>query len=118
MEFRFSKQEAENASDQDLIDLFNRAADDIFAAQEKQIGSQNMRWLERAMLLNTVDSYWVDQLDAMSDLKQDVSLRGYAQVNPVDIYKKEGAEMFEEMNRGIRRDTTKKILSFAVVPQE
>lgn len=118
VEFRFSKQEAENASDQDLIDLFNRAADDIFAAQEKQIGSQNMRWLERAMLLNTVDSYWVDQLDAMSDLKQDVSLRGYAQVNPVDIYKKEGAEMFEEMNRGIRRDTTKKILSFAVVPQE
>ena len=118
VEFRFSKQEAENASDQDLIDLFNRAADDIFSAQEKQIGSQNMRWLERAMLLNTVDSYWVDQLDAMSDLKQDVSLRGYAQVNPVDIYKKEGAEMFEEMNRGIRRDTTKKILSFAVVPQE
>lgn len=118
VEFRFSKQEAENASDQNLIDLFNRAADDIFAAQEKQIGSQNMRWLERAMLLNTVDSYWVDQLDAMSDLKQDVSLRGYAQVNPVDIYKKEGAEMFEEMNRGIRRDTTKKILSFAVVPQE
>lgn len=118
VEFHFSKQEAENASDQDLIDLFNRAADDIFSAQEKQIGSQNMRWLERAMLLNTVDSYWVDQLDAMSDLKQDVSLRGYAQVNPVDIYKKEGAEMFEEMNRGIRRDTTKKILSFAVVPQE
>lgn len=118
VEFRFSKQEAENTSDQDLIDLFNRAADDIFSAQEKQIGSQNMRWLERAMLLNTVDSYWVDQLDAMSDLKQDVSLRGYAQVNPVDIYKKEGAEMFEEMNRGIRRDTTKKILSFAVVPQE
>lgn len=118
VEFRFSEQEAENASNQDLIDLFNRAADDIFAAQEKQIGSQNMRWLERAMLLNTVDSYWVDQLDAMSDLKQDVSLRGYAQVNPVDIYKKEGAEMFEEMNRGIRRDTTKKILSFAVLPQE
>lgn len=118
VEFRFTKAELESMKNQDLIDLFDRVVTDIYEDKERQIGSENMRWLERAMLLNTVDSYWVEQLDAMSDLKQDVSLRGYAQVNPVDVYKKEGAEMFETMNRAIRRDTTKKILGFTVAQEE
>ena len=54
-----------------------------------------MRELERVVLLRVVDEYWMDHIDAMQELRQGIRLRAYAQVNPIDAYKKESLEMFE-----------------------
>ena len=51
---------------------------------------------ERVVLLRVVDEYWMEHIDAMQDLRQGIRLRAYAQTNPVDAYKKESLEMFEE----------------------
>ena len=56
-----------------------------------------MRELERVVMLRVVDEYWMDQIDAMDDLKQGITLRAYAQEDPVVAYKREGYEMFEAM---------------------
>ena len=61
-----------------------------------------MRELERVVMLRVVDEYWMDQIDAMDDLKQGITLRAYAQEDPVVAYKREGYEMFEAMIQAIR----------------
>ena len=56
-----------------------------------------MRELERVVMLRVVDEYWMEHIDAMSDLKQGIGLRGYGATKPIDAYKQEGFEMFEAM---------------------
>ena len=73
-----------------------------------------MRELERVMMLRTVDEFWMDHIDAMDDLKQGIQLRAYAQMNPVDAYKKEGYEMFEGMIQAIQEETIRRIVTARV----
>ena len=68
-----------------------------------------MRELERVIMLRVVDEYWMDQIDAMNDLKQGIGLRGYAQTDPVVAYKKEGYEMFEQMIAAIQEETLRRL---------
>ena len=68
-----------------------------------------MRELERVLMLRVVDEYWMDQIDAMNDLKQGIGLRGYAQTDPVVAYKKEGYEMFEQMIAAIQEETLRRL---------
>ena len=68
-----------------------------------------MRELERVVMLRVVDEYWMDQIDAMDDLKQGITLRAYAQEDPVVAYKREGYEMFEAMIQAIREETVRRI---------
>ncbi len=70
-----------------------------------------MRELERVVLLRVVDEYWMDHIDAMQELRQGIRLRAYAQVNPIDAYKKESLEMFEEMISAIQDETVRRIFS-------
>ena len=60
-------------------------------------------------MLRVVDEYWMDQIDAMNDLKQGIGLRGYAQTDPVVAYKKEGYEMFEQMIAAIQEETLRRL---------
>ena len=60
-------------------------------------------------MLRVVDEYWMDQIDAMNDLKQGIGLRGYAQTDPVVAYKKEGYEMFENMIAAIQEETLRRL---------
>jgi len=69
----------------------------IMNGKEALIGSDQFRQLERYVILQTVDNHWKDHLLSMDHLKEGVGLRGYAQQNPLIVYKKEGFEMFQAM---------------------
>ena len=78
------------------------------------MGSQAMREVERVCLLKVVDRHWMDHIDAMDDLKHGMYLRGYAQKNPVDEYRREGFDMFDEMIASIREETVRLVLTIPV----
>jgi preprotein translocase subunit SecA len=71
----------------------------VYAQREKSIGPDTLRHLERVVMLQTVDNLWKDHLLSMDHLKEGIGLRGYAQQNPLLVYKKEGFEMFQETHR-------------------
>ena len=77
-------------------------------------GTPLMRELERVIMLRVVDEYWMDHIDAMSELKRGIGLRGYGNVKPIDAYKREGFDMFEAMINGIREETVRRIFTFRV----
>jgi len=81
-------------------------------------GSPLMRELERVVLLRVVDEYWMDHIDAMDDLRQGIFLRAYAQVKPIDEYKREGYEMFEAMVAGIREEVVRRVFTAQVRKEE
>ncbi|MEA4919757.1 MAG: preprotein translocase subunit SecA [Clostridiaceae bacterium] len=93
----------------DLIDLMTTKALDYYEYKEKDIGSDIMRELERVVLLKTVDQLWMDHIDAMQELRKGIGLNAYAQVNPIDEYKRQGMDMFDEMIAQIRSRTAKLI---------
>ncbi len=78
--------------------------------KEAGIGREKMRYLEKVIVLQTVDAKWKDHLFAMDDLKGGIGLRGYGQKDPLVAYKKEGFEMFSEMIESIKDETTKNVL--------
>ena len=96
---------------QDFTDLFTAAAADYYAKKEAEITPPVMRELERVILLRVVDEYWMEHIDAMQDLRQGIRLRAYAQTNPVDAYKKESLEMFEEMVDAMKEETVRRLYS-------
>ena len=98
-------------TEDDFIDMFTKAAADFYEKKEQEITPPVMRELERVVLLRVVDEYWMDHIDAMQELRQGIRLRAYAQVNPIDAYKKESLEMFEEMISAIQDETVRRIFS-------
>jgi len=96
-------------TEDDFIDMFTKAAADFYEKKEQEITPPVMRELERVVLLRVVDEYWMDHIDAMQDLRQGIRLRAYAQTNPVDAYKKESLEMFEEMIDAMKEETVRRL---------
>ena len=88
-----------------LLDIGHK----LYEAKEAEFGPDNMRELERVVLLQVVDGKWMDHIDDMDQLKHGINLRAYAQRDPVVEYKFEGFNMFEEMIAAIREDTIKYI---------
>jgi preprotein translocase subunit SecA len=76
-----------------------------YAEREKMIGSDVMRRLERIIMLQTVDNLWKDHLLSMDHLKEGIGLRGYAQQDPLIVYKKEGFELFQDLIGRIKEET-------------
>ncbi len=95
----------------ELTELFFNAAVTTYERKEEAVTSPIMRELERVVLLRVVDEYWMNHIDAMQELRQGIRLRAYAQVNPIDAYKKESLEMFEEMISAIQDETVRRIFS-------
>ena len=98
-------------TEDDFIDMFTKAAADFYEKKEQEITPPVMRELERVVLLRVVDEYWMDHIGAMQDLRQGIRLRAYAQTNPVDAYKKESLEMFEEMIDAMKEETVRRLYS-------
>ena len=73
-----------------------------------------MRELERVIMLRVVDEYWMDHIDAMTELKRGIGLRGYGNVKPIDAYKQEGFDMFEAMVHGIREETVRRLFTVQI----
>ena len=80
-----------------------------YTAKENMYTPNVMRELERVVMLRVVDEYWMDQIDAMDDLKQGIGLRAYGQHDPVIAYKEEGYQMFEAMITAIREETVRRM---------
>ncbi len=94
------------------------AARELYERKEAAYGAALMRELERVVMLRVVDEYWMDQIDAMDDLKQGIGLRAYGQHDPVIAYKNEGYEMFEAMINAIREETVRRMFLVQVQPRQ
>ncbi|MDE5830826.1 MAG: hypothetical protein K2H53_04080 [Clostridia bacterium] len=94
----------------DLIDKIKEEAIKIYESKEKEIGEEQMRELERVVMLKVVDQKWMDHIDSMDELKNGIGLRAYGQKNPVDQYRIEGFDMFDEMVANIKLDVVKLML--------
>ncbi len=102
-----------------VIEKVEDLAEKVYAAREAAFGEGPnglplMRELERVIMLRVVDEYWMDHIDAMSELKRGIGLRGYGAVKPIDAYKQEGFDMFEAMVHGIREETVRRLFTVQV----
>jgi len=90
-----------------LIEAIMKTAEDKYKKKEMDFGEERFREIERVVLLQVVDSKWMDHIDAMDQLRQGIGLRAYGQEDPVRAYQNEGFEMFNEMTRSISEDTVR-----------
>ena len=102
-----NKMEKEDVKEK-LLGLMKEA----YAQKEAIYTSPVMREMERVITLRVVDEYWMDNIDAMTDLRQGISLRSYGQVDPVVEYKREGYAMFEGMINAIKEETVRRLFAF------
>ena len=99
----------ENMNKEDLSEIINKKAKDFYEVKESEVGEEELRELERVILLRVVDTKWMDHIDAMDQLKQGIGLRAMGQQDPVRAYQLEGFDMFEEMIESIQEDTIKNL---------
>jgi len=108
----------------DLEELLLDKATAVYEAREAEFGFSPgteipiMRELERVIMLRVVDEYWMEHIDAMEGLRDSVRLRAYAQTNPVDEYKREGFDMFEEMIGGIKEEVVRRLFTVRIRTNE
>ncbi len=117
-DFRFDRVELENTEREYIVKMLTERAKELYAAREADFGSKLMREIERVMLLRMVDTKWMDHIDAMEELKKGISLRAYAQKDPVVEYRIEGFDMFDEMIASIQEDTVRLCLTVQIRREE
>ena len=102
----------------ELTEALYEAAVKTYEAKEAAYTPAVMRELERVVMLRVVDEYWMDNIDAMDDLKQGIGLRAYGQHDPVVAYKEEGYEMFQAMVTAIREETIRRMFLVQLKPRQ
>ncbi len=115
---RFSQEQLDVMDAQAVTDAFTQAAAAYYQQKEDEFTAPVMREVERVVLLRVVDEYWMEHIDAMSDLRQGIRLRAYAQTDPIIAYKKESLEMFEEMIAAIQDETVRRLYSVRLKKNE
>ena len=113
------KEEIEGMEREELKEALLDKGFRLYEAKEAEVSSEDMRELERVILLKVVDTKWMDHLDAMDQLREGISLRAYGQQDPVQAYQIEGYDMFTELIKSIKQDTIKYIFNVSVnrIPQ-
>ena len=101
-----------------LTDTVFEIAKHTYEAKEAAYTPKIMRELERVVMLRVVDEYWMDNIDAMDDLKQGIGLRAYGQHDPVVAYKEEGYQMFEAMITAIKEETIRRMFLVQLRPAQ
>ncbi|MBQ9783925.1 MAG: preprotein translocase subunit SecA [Clostridia bacterium] len=114
-DFRYTDEELKTLDRGELAEALAHRALDRYEEKEKLFGEETFREVERAVLLRNVDTAWMEHIDTMDDLKSNVGLQSYAQRDPVNEYRIQGAELFDDMVNDIRQKTVRVILS--VVPR-
>ena len=104
----------EDLTKESLKEIIKNEALRLYDEKEKLVGEERMRELERIILLQVVDSKWMDHIDAMDQLRQGIGLRAIGQEDPVRAYQIEGFEMFDEMIQSIQEETLNYIYGFQV----
>ena len=113
-DLRFTKEEYSRITKADVTEILQSRMEEIYSKREEMFTPEIMRELERVALLKNVDLKWMDHIDAMSDLKQGIYLRSYAQHDPVVEYRIEGFDMFDQMIEAIREDTVKMLMTVRI----
>ena len=110
--------EEESLSPESITEELIRRSEKLYAEKEALFGAEQMREIERVVLLRNVDAKWMEHLDVMEDLKGSIGLNAYAQRNPISEYRIQGADLFDAMIASIREDTVRMILSIQPRKQE
>ncbi|GAB3476100.1 preprotein translocase subunit SecA [Polaromonas eurypsychrophila] len=111
------QQEVEAASaitDEDLLEKVIAAADAAFAGKVEKIGEESFTQFERIVLLQSIDKHWRDHLSALDHLRQGIHLRGYAQKQPKQEYKREAFELFGQLLDSVKNEVTKILMTVQV----
>ena len=105
-------------ADEPDVEALYETAVALYEKKEAALTPATMRELERVVMLRVVDEYWMDNIDAMDDLKQGIGLRAYGQHDPVVAYKEEGYQMFEAMIAAIREETIRRMFLVQLRPTQ
>ena len=108
----------ETVSAEELTEGIYETAVALYDEKEQNLTPKVMRELERVIMLRVVDEYWMDNIDAMDDLKQGIGLRAYGQHDPVIAYKEEGYELFQAMINAIREETIRRLFMVQLRPAQ
>ncbi|MES2950609.1 MAG: preprotein translocase subunit SecA [Pseudomonadota bacterium] len=111
-------QDANAITDEDLLGSVTRAADTLFNAKIDQVGAENFTQFERMVLLQSIDTHWRDHLSALDYLRQGIHLRGYAQKQPKQEYKREAFELFGQLLDSVKNEVTKVLMTVKVQSSE
>jgi preprotein translocase, SecA subunit len=106
---RLNAEELKNFSREEIDEKLREVASSFYGEREVELSSLMMRELERIIMLKVQDSKWVDHLDAMEMLRQGINLRAYGQKNPLQEYKLESYEMFQELMQSMQEEIIKYI---------
>ena len=109
-EFKIPEEDMETITKADVKDMLMELGNKRYESQEEVFG-ENMRELERVLMLRVVDTLWMDHLDEMEHVKREIGLRAYGQHDPVLEYRNVGSELYENMLDSIKKDTVRYVLS-------
>ena len=107
----------ENINDytqQELIDYIYQATLAKYEDKEAQFGSENMREVERVIMLRVIDQKWMDHIDAMDQMRKEIGVRAMGNDDQVSAYTNEGFDMYEEMTRSIQEDTVRYMMNVEI----
>ena len=117
-DFNYTEAELKKLKKDDVNEMLSERAMKVYDEKAVMLGEERFREIERAILLQNVDRNWMEHIDAMDDLKDSIRLQSYAQRDPVNEYRLQGADMFDAMVADIRERTSRMILSVTVKTQE
>jgi preprotein translocase subunit SecA len=110
--------EASAITDADLLEAVRNEANKAFAAKVEQVGGENFTQFERMVLLQSIDTHWREHLSALDYLRQGIHLRGYAQKQPKQEYKREAFELFGQLLDSVKNDVTKVLMTVKIQSNE
>ena len=108
----------EGIADEEIFARVERRADEHMAAKVAQWGADVIRYVEKSILLQTLDHLWREHLVMLDHLRQVIGLRGYGQRDPLNEYKAEAFSLFENMSHGLREDVTAQLMRVEIVAQQ
>ncbi|MBC5764788.1 preprotein translocase subunit SecA [Ramlibacter albus] len=114
LELKKLVESSESLTDEDIAEKVVAAANEAFDAKVAQIGAENFTQFERIVLLQTLDSHWREHLAALDYLRQGIHLRGYAQKQPKQEYKREAFELFGQMLDSVKNEVTRVLMTVQV----
>ncbi len=120
IELNLQKQveDASAITDDDLLTTVVQAGDNLFRAKVEQVGLENFTQFERMVLLQSIDTHWRDHLSSLDYLRQGIHLRGYAQKQPKQEYKREAFELFGQLLDSVKNEVTKVLMTVKIQSSE
>ena len=111
-------QGADAPDDEALLQRLIAAADEVYAAKVALVGDESFSGFERSVMLRSLDSHWREHLSALDHLRQGIHLRGYAQKDPKQEYKREAFELFDSLLSAVRREVTRVLMTVRIATPE